>query len=227
MSVLQQTQVSIRHAQVSLATHIRALLFGCPQTWWSAQWAWKLVYDNYDYEHGYFSFCLFKCRWVDFSQEQNQILRLQTNFHQFQTWLLPGRRKMLTSGIFQHKMVSQCWWALQFYWTHMIYCCYGRCLSQCFMALWYYWQMLLPYCHNIATFIFVGWCCSLVALISSKDSDVFTIRLMFFALLVDVITIIVVVDITTLMTVALECVPLVFTLFWLMLLPQECCWQML
>ena len=29
------------------------------------------------YEHGYFSFCLFKCRLVDFSQVQNQILRLQ------------------------------------------------------------------------------------------------------------------------------------------------------
>ena len=46
-------------------------------------------------EHGYFSFCLFKCRLVGFSQEQNQILRLQTNFCQFQTWLLPGLRKML------------------------------------------------------------------------------------------------------------------------------------
>ena len=49
------------------------------------------------------------CRLVNFSQEQNQILRLQTSFHQFQTWLLPGLRKMLTSGIFQHKVVSQCW----------------------------------------------------------------------------------------------------------------------
>ena len=49
------------------------------------------------------------CRLVGFSQEQNQILRLQASFHQFQTWLLPGLRKMLTSGIFQHKMVSQHW----------------------------------------------------------------------------------------------------------------------
>ena len=39
------------------------------------------------------------------------------------------------------------------------------------------------------------------------------------ALLIDVITIIVVVGITTVLAVALECVPLVFTLFWLMLLP--------
>ena len=51
------------------------------------------------------------------------------------------------------------------------------------------------------------------------DGDVFTIRLMFFALLVNGLTIIVVDGITTLVTVALECVPLTFTLFWLMLLP--------
>ena len=80
-------------------------------------------------EHGCFSFCLFKCRLVDFSQEQNQILKLQTSFHQFQTWLLPGLRKMLTSGIFQHKIMSQCWWALQFCWTHGIFCCCGRCFK--------------------------------------------------------------------------------------------------
>ena len=34
----------------------------------------------------------FFSRLVDFSQEQNQILRLQTSFCQFQTWLLPGLR---------------------------------------------------------------------------------------------------------------------------------------
>ena len=44
---------------------------------------------------------------VDKTKTSN--LRLQTSFCQFQTWLLPGLRKMLTSGIFQHKVVSQCW----------------------------------------------------------------------------------------------------------------------
>ena len=43
----------------------------------------SLSSDTVHYEHEYFSFCLFKCRLVDFSQEQNQILRLQTSFHQF------------------------------------------------------------------------------------------------------------------------------------------------
>ena len=33
---------------------------------------------------------VYVCRLVDFSQEQNQILRLHTSFRQFQTWLLPG-----------------------------------------------------------------------------------------------------------------------------------------
>ena len=56
------------------------------------------------------------------------------------------------------------------------------------------------------------------------DGDVFTIRLVFFALLVNGLTIIVVDGITTFVTVALECVPLMFTLFWLMLLPG---WLML
>ena len=87
-------------------------------------------------EHGYFSFCLFKCRLVDFLNNRIKFLRLQTSFHQFQTWLLPGLRKMLTSGIFQHKMVSQCWWVLQFCWTHVIFYCCGKCFSHYCMALW-------------------------------------------------------------------------------------------
>ena len=105
-------------------------------------------------EHGYFSFCLFKCRLIDFSQEQNQILRLQTSFCQFQTWLLPGLRKMLTSGIFQHKMVSQCWWALQFCWTHVVFCCCGRCLSHYYVALWCYLADVIALLPYYATFVF-------------------------------------------------------------------------
>ena len=45
-----------------------------------------------------------------------------------------------------------------------------------------------------------------------------------FALLVNGLIIIVVVGITTLLTVTLECVPLMFVLFWLLLLPG---WLML
>ena len=101
------------------------------------------------FEHGYFSFCLFKCRLVDFSQEQNQILRLQTSFCQFQTWLLPGLRKMLTSGIFQHKMVSQCWWALQFCCTHVV-----------FLLLW---QMFKPLLYGIM--MLFGRCYCLIAML--------------------------------------------------------------
>ena len=32
IKVLQQPPIASRHAQISLATHIRALLFGCLQT---------------------------------------------------------------------------------------------------------------------------------------------------------------------------------------------------
>ena len=90
------------------------------------------------------------CRLVNFSQEQNQILRLQTSFHQFQTWLLPGLRKMLTSGIFQQQggvtvLVSP---------AILLDSCALLLLWQMFQAsiLWHclvIGQMLLPYCHKL------------------------------------------------------------------------------
>ena len=57
--------------------------------------------------------------------------------------------EMLTSGIFQHKVVSQWWWALQFCCTHVIFCCCGRCLGYYYMALWVLFGTC--YCHIIAT----------------------------------------------------------------------------
>ena len=36
----------IRHAQVSLATYIRAVMFGCFQAWWILSKAWKLVFKQ-------------------------------------------------------------------------------------------------------------------------------------------------------------------------------------
>ena len=139
-------------------------------------------YMSMDASH---SVCL-NVDWLIFLSNRIKFLRLQTSFCQFQTWLLPGLRKMLTSGIFQHKMVSQYWWVLQFCWTHVIFYCCGRCFSHYCMALWCCLAdviALLPYECNFC-FLF-GWCYSLVALLIRIDGDVYTIRLMLFALLVD------------------------------------------
>ena len=55
---------------------------------------------------------------------------------------------------FQHILVSQCWWALQFYGLIMFYSDYGRCYSHWFFGIFCcYWQMLLPYCHYVATYV--------------------------------------------------------------------------
>ena len=90
---------------------------------------------------------------------------------------------------FQHVMVSQCWWALQFLDSFCFCFCYGRCFSHWFMVMWCYWQMLLPYCHYVSSLCFlVGWCYSHVALLFTIDGDVITIRLMLLALLAGVIT---------------------------------------
>ena len=43
----------------------------------------KYINLNNSYEHGYFSFCLFKCRLVGISQEQNQILDCRQAFASF------------------------------------------------------------------------------------------------------------------------------------------------
>ena len=103
-------------------------------------------------------------------------------------------------------MVSQCWWVLQFCWTHMIFCCCGRCSSHYCMALWCFWQMLLPCCHmNVAFVLLFGWCCSLVALLDGIDGDVYTIRLMFLSYLLMVLTLFVADVVTTLIQLHKNC----------------------
>ena len=113
-------------------------------------------------------------------------------------------------------------WALQYCWTHVICCCYGRCFKPVFYGI--VWLLGRCYCLiaiscNIVLF---GWCYSLVALVQ-KGGDVLPPGWCY-CLFIDVIIMIVVDGITTLLTVALESVPLVFALFWLMLLPR---WLML
>ena len=66
---------------------------------------------------------------------------------------------------FQHIMVSQCWWALQFYGL-IVFFDYGRCYSHWFIAIWCYWQMLLPCCHYVCNLCCFVWlmllpCCLL------------------------------------------------------------------
>ena len=55
---------------------------------------------------------------------------------------------MLTLGIFQHKVVAQCWWALQYCWTHVI--------------LLLLWQMFKPVFYGIV--LLLGRCYCLIAI---------------------------------------------------------------
>ena len=106
----------------------------------------------------------------------------------------------------------------------MVFYCCGRCLSHYCMALWCYLAdvvALLPYKCNFC-FLF-GWCYSLFALVIKIDGDVFTIRLMFLPYWLMVLTILWLMVLPHWYSCTRN-VPLMFVLFWLMLLPG---WLML
>ena len=92
--------------------------------------------------------------------------QLQTSFCQFQTWLLPGLRKMLTSSISNtcwcHSVGEPC----NFMDSLCLYFSFGRCYCQ------WFWQLDVIdrcYCHvafGFATYVFVWLMLQPVALFS-------------------------------------------------------------
>ena len=88
-----------------------------------------------EYEHGYFSFCLFKCRLVCFSQEQNQIFEIAdkllpvSNMASSRSEENVNLRQFPTQGDVT-VLVSP---AILL--DYVIFCCCGRCLSHYCMAL--------------------------------------------------------------------------------------------
>ena len=107
------------------------------------------------YEHGYFSFCLFKCRLVDFSQEQNQILEIADKLSPVSNMASSRSEENVNLRHFPTQggvtvLVSP---------AILLDSCDLLLLWQMFEPILYgimmlFWQMLLPYCHVNATLFF-------------------------------------------------------------------------